>query len=120
MILAKTGRHIKYWDNIKYWENGNSHLGDRHVTWCSHFNVKCTGFGQVCRYPEIMLFTASVRHTERHVHKHFYSKVLETTFGNQTRELISKFNLVRIEGKIKIHSKAEHKRLLESSEAVLE
>ena len=48
--------------------------------------------------------------------KHFYSKVLETTFGNQTRELISKFNLVQIRGKIKIHSKAEHKWLLESSE----
>ena len=73
-------------------------------------------FGQVCRYPEILLLTASCRHTERHVHKHFYSKVLETTFGNQTRELISKFNLVQIRGKIKIHSKAEYKWFLESSE----
>ena len=70
----------------------------------------------MCRYPEILLFTASLRHTERYVHKHFYSKVLETTFGNQTRELISKFNLVQIRGKIKIHSKDEHKWLLESSE----
>ena len=25
MILAKAGRHIKYWDSIKYWENGISY-----------------------------------------------------------------------------------------------
>lgn len=66
--------------------------------------------------PRNFTLTASFRHTEKHVHKHFYSKVLETTFGIQTRELISKFNLVQIRGKIKIHSKDEHKWFLESSE----
>lgn len=70
--------------------------------------------GQLCMYTMPSNFTP-YSFTQRGIQRDmctifFYSKELETTFGNQTRQLIWKFNLMRNEGTIRILSKTKHKQ----------